>query len=172
MFSESTCSTWGIQNQLHFFAGTFGLTSPSAWCVPPLTHSVLDNCEGCSESDNTPHRHWKDHFKSDFRSDQDHLIEKWFQIRSRSTFFLYDLDLKSRSKIIFCSLSPLFEGKFFKKDKKSTLNFWNMTFLTSNQTKRWHLRFLYLFSCFFTYFDKCLLAFNISSQKWSILLKK
>jgi hypothetical protein len=38
--------------------------------------------------------------KNDFKSDQDH-------------FFLNDLDLKSM----------MFEGKKFKKDKKSTLNF-------------------------------------------------
>jgi hypothetical protein len=40
--------------------------------------------------------------KNDFKSDQDHIILK------------NDLDLKSRSKIIFCSQSPLFEGKNFK----------------------------------------------------------
>jgi hypothetical protein len=40
--------------------------------------------------------------KNDFKSDQDHI------------FFKNDLDLKSRSKIIFCSQSPLFERKNFK----------------------------------------------------------
>jgi hypothetical protein len=41
-------------------------------------------------------RPWKDHFKSDFRSDQDHLLEKESQIR----FFLMILilDLKSRDQ--------------------------------------------------------------------------
>jgi hypothetical protein len=40
--------------------------------------------------------------KNDFKSDQDHI------------FLKNDLDLKSRSKIIFCSQSPLFESKHFK----------------------------------------------------------
>jgi hypothetical protein len=40
--------------------------------------------------------------KNDFKSDQDHI------------FLKNDLDLKSRSKIIFCCQSPLFEGKNFK----------------------------------------------------------
>jgi D-mannonate dehydratase len=45
-------------------------------------------------------RHWKDHFKSDLRSDQDHRLKK--DLRSdQDQFFLNDLDLKSRSKIIF-----------------------------------------------------------------------
>jgi hypothetical protein len=40
--------------------------------------------------------------KNDFKSDQDHI------------FLKNDLDLKSRSKIIFCSQSLLFEGKKFQ----------------------------------------------------------
>jgi hypothetical protein len=37
---------WGIQNQLQFyFASTFGLTSPSAWCVPQITKSQKNKTE-------------------------------------------------------------------------------------------------------------------------------
>jgi hypothetical protein len=39
-------------------------------------------------------RHWKDHFKSDLRSNQDHASQKG-------------------SKIIFCLKSPLFDGHFW-----------------------------------------------------------
>jgi hypothetical protein len=46
-------------------------------------------------------RPWKDHFKSDLRSDQYHLLKK--DLRSDQDHILKknDLDLKSRSKIIF-----------------------------------------------------------------------
>jgi hypothetical protein len=55
-------------------------------------------------------RPWKDHFKSDLRSDQDHLLKKDLRSDQDHIFLKSDLDLKSRSKIIFCSKSPLFEG--------------------------------------------------------------
>jgi hypothetical protein len=47
------------------------------------------------------YRPWKDHFKSDLRSDQDHLLKN--DLRSDQDHILKknDLDLKSRSKIIF-----------------------------------------------------------------------
>jgi hypothetical protein len=49
----------------------------------------------------------QDHLlKKDLRSDQDHILKK------------NDLDLKSRSKIIFCPKCPLFEGQNFKTDNK------------------------------------------------------
>jgi hypothetical protein len=64
-------------------------------------------------------------FKSDLRSDQDHLLKKDLKSDQDHIFFLSDLDLKSWSKIIFCPKCPLFEGQNFKTDKKSTLNFWN-----------------------------------------------
>jgi hypothetical protein len=65
-------------------------------------------------------RHWKDHFKSDLRSDQDHRLTKDLRsdqdhrltkdLRSDQDQFFSknDLDLKLRSKIIFCLKSPLF----------------------------------------------------------------
>jgi hypothetical protein len=59
------------------------------------------------------YRPWKDHFKSDLRSDQDHLLKK--DLRSdQDHIFL---------KIIFCPKCPLYEGQNFKTDKKSSLNF-------------------------------------------------
>jgi hypothetical protein len=58
-------------------------------------------------------RHWKDHFKSDLRSDQDHRLKKYLRSDQDQIFLKNDLDLKSRSKIIFCLKSPLFE--YFKK---------------------------------------------------------
>jgi hypothetical protein len=60
-----------------------------------------------------PSRHWKDHFKSDLRSDQDHRLKKYLRSDQDQIFLKNDLDLKSRSKIIFCLKSPLFE--YFKK---------------------------------------------------------
>jgi hypothetical protein len=68
-------------------------------------------------------RPWKDHFKSDLRSDQDHLLKKDLRSDQDHICLKSDLDLKSRSKIIFCSKSPLFEGQIFKTDQKSILNF-------------------------------------------------
>jgi hypothetical protein len=60
-----------------------------------------------------PDRSWKDLFlKSDFRSDQDHLLKK-----DQDHIKKKNLDFRSRSKIIFCPQSPLFEGQNFKKDK-------------------------------------------------------
>jgi hypothetical protein len=67
-------------------------------------------------------RPWKDHFKSDLRSDQDHLLKKDLRSDQDHIFKKSDLDLKSRSKIMFCSKSPLFEGQI-KTDQKSILNF-------------------------------------------------
>jgi hypothetical protein len=64
-------------------------------------------------------RPWKDHFKSDLRSDQDHLLKKDLSSDQDHIFKKNDLDLKSRSKIIFCPKCPLFEGQNFKTDKKS-----------------------------------------------------
>jgi hypothetical protein len=46
-------------------------------------------------------RPWKDHFKSDLRSDQDHLLKKDLRSDQDHIFEKNDLDLKSRSKIIF-----------------------------------------------------------------------
>jgi hypothetical protein len=68
-------------------------------------------------------RPWKDHFKSDLRSDQDHLPKKDLRSDQDHIFLKSDLDLKSRSKIIFCAKCPLFEGQIFKTDQKSILNF-------------------------------------------------
>jgi hypothetical protein len=48
---------------------------------------------------------WKDHFKSDFRSDQDHLLEKGFQIRSRSylkKMILILVKISKRTKQFIC----------------------------------------------------------------------
>jgi hypothetical protein len=116
-------------------------------------------------------RHWKDHFKSDFRSDQDHLLEKWYQIKIN--FFLMILISNQDQRSFFVPKVPFLRVKISKRTKSRlwTFEITYMTFLTSNQTKRWHQRFLYLFSCFLTYFDKCLLAFNISSPKWSDLFE-
>jgi hypothetical protein len=47
-------------------------------------------------------RHWKDHFKSELRSDQDHRLKKDLRSDQDQFFLKNDLDLKSRSKIIFC----------------------------------------------------------------------
>jgi hypothetical protein len=69
----------------------------------------------------TKSRPWKDHFKSDFRSDQDHLLQKGSKIESRSYLknndLDLDLDLKSRSNIIFCPTSPLLRVKISKRTK-------------------------------------------------------
>jgi hypothetical protein len=46
-------------------------------------------------------RPWKDHFKSDLRSDQDHLLKKDLRSDQDHIKKKIDLDLKSRSKIIF-----------------------------------------------------------------------
>jgi hypothetical protein len=46
-------------------------------------------------------RHWKDHFKSDLRSDQDHHLKKDLRSDQDQKNLKNDLDLKSRSKIIF-----------------------------------------------------------------------
>jgi hypothetical protein len=46
-------------------------------------------------------RHWKDHFKSDLISDQDHRLKKDLRSDQDQFFLKNDLDLKSRSKIIF-----------------------------------------------------------------------
>jgi hypothetical protein len=46
-------------------------------------------------------RPWKDHLKSDLRSDQDHLLKKDLRSDQDHIFLKNDLDLKSRSKIIF-----------------------------------------------------------------------
>jgi hypothetical protein len=46
-------------------------------------------------------RPWKDHFKSDLRSDQDHRLKKDLRSDQDHIFLKSDLDLKSRSKIIF-----------------------------------------------------------------------
>jgi hypothetical protein len=81
-----------------------------------------------------------DHFKSDLRSDQDHCQKN--DLRSDQEDHLFwksDLDLRSFQKII---------------SKKLPL-----TFLTLKQTKRWLFKNIFMFIC---YFDKCLLAFNIS----------
>jgi hypothetical protein len=60
-------------------------------------------------------RPWKDHFKSDLRSDQDHLHKK--DLRSdKDHIFLSDL-------FFVCPKCPLFEGQIFKTDQKSILNF-------------------------------------------------
>jgi hypothetical protein len=48
------------------------------------TASILYFCLLQSSKKKNDTRPWKDHFKSDFRSDQDHLLEKGSQIRSRS----------------------------------------------------------------------------------------
>jgi hypothetical protein len=85
-------------------------------------------------------RPWKDHFKSDLRSDQDHRLKN--DLRSDQEDHLFwksDLDLRSFKKII---------------SKKLPL-----TFLTLKQTKRW---LFYIFMLFICYFDKCLLAYTIS----------
>jgi hypothetical protein len=44
-------------------------------------------------------RLWKDHFKSDLRSYQDHLLKKDLRSDQDHIYFLNDLDLISRSKI-------------------------------------------------------------------------
>jgi hypothetical protein len=62
--------------------------------------------------------------KNDFKSDQDHIFKK------------NDLDLKSRSKIIFCSQSPLFEGKNFKKDKDRIWTF-EITYICTKTIFTW-----------------------------------
>jgi hypothetical protein len=56
-------------------------------------------------------RHWKDHFKSDLRSDQDHHLKKDLRSDQDQFFLKNDLDLKSRSKIIFASKVPFLRKK-------------------------------------------------------------
>jgi hypothetical protein len=66
------------------------------------------------------YRPWKDHFKSDLRSDQDHLLKK--DLRSDQDHIKKnDLDLKSRSKIIFFPQNVPFLRVNISKRTKSLL---------------------------------------------------
>jgi hypothetical protein len=52
-------------------------------------------------------RPWKDHFKSDLRSDQDHLLKKDLRSDQDHIFLKNDLDLKIKIKDHFLTqMSP------------------------------------------------------------------
>jgi hypothetical protein len=57
-------------------------------------------------------RHWKDHLKNDRRSDQDHRLKLDRRSDQDHPFKKNDRRSRSRSYIIFCPQSPLFEGHF------------------------------------------------------------
>jgi hypothetical protein len=51
-------------------------------------------------------RPWKDHFKSDLRSDQDHLLKKDLKSDQDHIFLKNDLDLYQDQRSFFPQMSP------------------------------------------------------------------
>jgi hypothetical protein len=63
-------------------------------------------------------RPWKDHFKSDLRSDQDHLLKKDLRSDQDHIFFKSDLDLLNQDqRSFFAPKVPFLRVKFSKRTK-------------------------------------------------------
>jgi hypothetical protein len=98
----------GIQQWWNYwFQRTFCLSNGSTWIIYTFWKQQGNNLIMITI------RPWKDHFKSDLRSDQDHLLKKDLRSDQDHIFLKNDLDLKIKIKDHFLTqMSPFWGSKF------------------------------------------------------------